>query len=86
MMMNTQWLCGFGGIYGLNMQPIISAAHDLQIETGWEFYEKVKAFETEALKHYNKNAGGCNESQKAKCKEMFGSNLEWACDNCEDKK
>ncbi len=85
MIMNTQWLSGFGGIYGINMQPIIESARELEIKTDWLFFAKVKAFEVGALKHTGGDTG-CTEKKKTACREQFGENLDWACKNCEDNK
>lgn len=85
MFLDKQWLCGFSGIYGIDMQTVIKTAHALEIETDLLFFRKVHAYETEVLKHTGTNSGGCSEQKKSKCREMFGDNLDWACQNCDDK-
>jgi len=81
-MLNTQWLVGFGGVYGLNMLAVLEAAKALRIPVDWAFMAKVKAFETEFLRGLH-NTSRCDAAQRAKCEAEFGAHLEWACRNCE---
>jgi len=88
MLLDNQFRCGFGGPYAFDMCVARQVAEDIGDELGitrdYLFYRKLKAFENEVLRHID-NKDGCSESKKAKCRLMFGSNMDWACENCPDK-
>jgi hypothetical protein len=87
MILDTQWLTGFNGKYGINLQAVIEAARELKEELDLEidlhFFHKVKAFETEILKQAGGNGGPCSEEKKNQCREIFGEFFESTCKKCE---
>jgi len=85
MIVSTQWIGGFGDIYGLNLQPVIEVARAMGIARDVEFFAKVKIFEREMLNHLRgKKKESCTEEKKKFCKAQFGEYLDWACKNCSE--
>lgn len=83
-MLNTQWLVGFGGVYGFNMLVALEYADALKIPIDWAFMAKLKAYEMEFLRGTQKTSR-CDAAQREKCRQEFGAHLDWACRNCEMK-
>lgn len=50
------------------------------------FYEKLEAYENEALSIMGKGKGGCTEKERENCKFQFGKYFEAACKTCEKSK
>lgn len=76
-----------GGAYALNLSFFRSAAHDFDIETDNEFYEKLRVIENEVLEILDKQSKDkiCDAGQKARCTAEFGEDyLAWACRQCKD--
>lgn len=84
---SNQWRAGLGGVYGLDFSAIILIAQALDVETDYNFFEKIRILEAEILRIIapdpSAGSGACNKEQKEKCKVEFGEYLEWACKNCE---
>lgn len=80
----AQWMVSFGGVSGLKFEVIIDMAPAWQIKTDEVFFEKLSAYELEALKIFrdNEDKGECDEKQKELCKLLYGEYLAW---NCEQK-
>ena len=76
-----------GGVIGLDIGILRGLAKDIGIPRPAKFYEKLKIFEDEALKIFNKKDSKlCTHEKKEKCKIEFGDFLDWACSQCETKK
>lgn len=81
----TQWRAAFGGVYGLDYNAVIRTANQLGISTGWQFFEKIRVYEAEALNVIRRGADAqnhCDEKQKERCRIEFGEFIEWACREC----
>ena len=76
-----------GGVIGLDIGVLRGIAIDIEIPRTEELYEKLKIFEDEALKIFNKKDSKiCAYENKERCKIEFGEFLDWACAQCEAKK
>lgn len=88
MIVDRQWLTGLNGKYGINLQAVIETARELkdelELDIDLNFFQKVKAFETEVLNHAaGKDGGPCTEEKKKECREVFGEFFESTCKKCE---
>lgn len=88
-MVDTQWrTSGMGGPYGLDYTPVIQIAQDLGVVRDRTFFEKVRAYERQALEvmHAKGKGDACTQKQKAQCALEFPDSLEWACKQCKEMK
>ncbi len=75
-----------GGILGLDVALLLDIARkDFEMSPGFDFYERLKTFEREAVRLFGEKAEGkgCDAKKKARCKAQHGKWLKWACENCE---